>query len=107
MAKKVVWNKHSLSFVRGLSVELKKEIGFLLNKLQLGEILKEPNSKPMKFIHPKGFELRIKDSSNAIRVIYVLFEKEIILIPHAFRKKSRSTPLKEIKLAKQRLKEML
>lgn len=33
--------------------------------------------------------------------------KEVIFIPHAFKKKTRSTPLREIKLAKQRLKEML
>lgn len=107
MAKQVVWNKEALSFVRSLGEEERKEIGFLINKLQWGVKLSEPQSKPMKLIHPKSFELRIRSATKSTRVIYVLINPTSILIPHAFGKKSNSTPLKEIKLAKKRLKEML
>jgi phage-related protein len=61
----------------------------------------------MKSIHPKAFELRLQDRSGAYRIIYVLISREEILIPHAFTKKTQSTPRLEIKTAVRRLKELL
>lgn len=75
--------------------------------LQNGESLGAPQSKPMKSIHTKAHELRIKDKKGAYRVIYVLSTQEQILIPHAFTKKTQKTPKKEIELSIKRLKELL
>lgn len=105
--KKVKWNEKAQNFVRGLDDETKIEIGTLLMMLQQGQILGEPQSKPMKSIHTKAHELRVKDKKGAYRVIYVLSIKDQILIPHAFTKKTQKTPQKEIELSIKRLKEML
>ena len=40
--------------------------------LQMGETLSEPQSKPMKTIHAKAHEIRIRNRKGACRVIYVL-----------------------------------
>lgn len=105
--KKIVWNEKARDFVRGLDDETKLEIGSLLMLLQNGESLGAPQSKPMKSIHTKAHELRIKDKKGAYRVIYVLSTQEQILIPHAFTKKTQKTPKKEIELSIKRLKELL
>ncbi len=75
--------------------------------LQQGQGLREPQSKPMKSIHTKAHELRVKDKKGAYRVIYVLSFQDQILIPHAFTKKTRKTPQIEIELSIKRLKELL
>lgn len=75
--------------------------------IQMGESLEMPQSKPMKSIHEKAHELRVKDKMGAHRIIYVLNLDDRILIPHAFTKKTRKTPQKEIELSIKRLKEIL
>ncbi len=105
--KKIKWNDKARDFVRNLDDETKIEIGTLLMMLQQGEALGEPQSKPMKSIHVRAHELRVKDKKGAYRVIYVLSIQDQILIPHAFTKKTPKTPQKEIELSIKRLKEML
>jgi phage-related protein len=61
----------------------------------------------MKSIHQHAFELRVKDRKGAYRVIYVLSIGDMILIPHAFTKKTQKTPMKEIELSIMRLREMI
>jgi phage-related protein len=105
--KKVKWNEKARDFVRGLDDETKIEIGTLLMMLQQGKSLGVPQSKPMKSIHAKAHELRVKDKKGAYRVIYVLSIQDQILIPHAFTKKTQKTPQKQIELSIKRLKGML
>jgi len=104
--KKITWNTKARDFVRDLDDETKIEIGTLLMMLQMGESLGEPQSKPMKSIHAKAHELRVKDKKGTYRVIYVLSLGDQILIPHAFTKKTQKTPRKEIELSIKRLREM-
>jgi phage-related protein len=66
-----------------------------------------PQSKPFKTIHKNAYELRVKDKKGVYRVIYVLCIEGVILIPHAFTKKTQKTPKKEIDLSIIRLKELL
>ena len=105
--KTIKWNLKAREFVRSLDTETKKEIGSLLMLLQSGEILKAPQSKPLKIIHSQAFELRIKDARGIYRVIYVLAIKDQILIPHAFTKKTQKTAKKDLLVSIQRLKELL
>ena len=52
------------------------------------------------------FELRLKGAEGIARVFFcTMVEQEIIML-HSFIKKTQKTPLKEIKLAKQRMKEL-
>lgn len=105
--KKIKWNVKARDIVRDLDVATKREIGALLLVLQRGEVLNEPLSKPMRIIHEKAYELRIKDRHGIYRIIYVYFGDKEILIPHAFMKKAQKTPKYEIELAQKRLKELL
>src|SRR5690606_6848549 len=105
--KKIKWNDRARDFVRDLDIATKREIGALLLLLQRGETLSEPLSKPMRAIHAKAHELRIKDRHGIYRIIYVYFSDKEILIPHAFMKKTQKTPKHEIELAQKRLKELL
>jgi phage-related protein len=52
------------------------------------------------------FELRLKSAEGIARVFFcTMVEQEIIML-HSFIKKAQKTPLKELKLAKQRMKEL-
>jgi len=52
-------------------------------------------------------ELRLKDRNGVYRVFYLASFADAVLIFHAFTKKTQKTPLREIDLARKRLKEML
>jgi phage-related protein len=105
--KRIIWNPKARDFVRGLSEATRSEVGTLLLILQQGAQLREPQSKPMRSIHPKAFELKITDRRGSYRIIYVLHMTELILIPHAFTKKTQKTPSHEIQVASIRLRELL
>ena len=102
-----MWDSSAKAIVRSFSVEARKEIGALLMILQQGEALGMPQSRPVKQIHSSAFELRVKDRAGIYRVIYVLFDRGQIVIPHAFTKKSQKTPSKEIETAKKRLRRLI
>lgn len=104
--KIIKWNSKARDFVRSLDEKTRREIGTLLIRIQIGDKLGEPQSKPMKCIHQNAFELRIKDRKGIYRIIYVLNIGDQILIPHAFTKKTQKTPHKEIELSIKRLLEM-
>lgn len=105
--KRVLWDKSALETIRSFSVEVRQEIGALLRVLQDGGQLGMPQSKPMKQLAPSAFELRIKDRDGIYRVFYVLFDKNRILVPHAFTKKTQKTPLQEIETGKKRLRRLI
>lgn len=51
------------------------------------------------------FELRLKGTEGIARVFFCLIVKQQIVMLHSFIKKTQKTPDKELKLAKQRMKE--
>jgi phage-related protein len=51
------------------------------------------------------FELRLKGAEGIARVFFCLIVKQQIVMLHIFIKKTQKTPDKELKLAKQRMKE--
>ena len=52
------------------------------------------------------FEIRVEAKDNIARVFYCTIEKHEILILHSFVKKTRTTPDRELQLARKRLKEV-
>jgi phage-related protein len=52
------------------------------------------------------FELRLKGVEGIARVFFCTMVEEEIIMLHSFIKKSQKTPVKELKLAKQRMKEL-
>lgn len=80
--------------------ELKQAIG--LRKLQFGESLELPISRPMPSIGPGCHELRINDENVTWRIIYRI-DSVAITIADVFKKKMKKTPKKVIKRCQSRL----
>ena len=77
--------------------------GYLLRKLQSGELLYLPHSRPMPNIGKRCNELRIIDKSVTWRVIYRIDDDAIIVV-EVFRKTTRKTPDSIIKICQERLR---
>jgi phage-related protein len=71
--------------------------------VEFGPDLGMPHSRPMG----KGlFELRMKSKEGIGRVLFCLRSRGRIVMLHAFVKKSAKTPPKELKTARERMKEI-
>lgn len=105
--KEIIWDSTAKATVQSLPKETKREIGVLLLMIQKGFMPNMPQSRKMPTVHPSAFELRIKDTNGNYRIFYVLLNKEIILIPHVFTKKTQKTPKKEIENAKKRIRRLI
>lgn len=80
------------------------EAGYLLRRLQRGETLGMPHSRPLPSIGARCHELRINDERTTWRIIYRI-DSDAIVILEVFSKKSRTTPKSIIDVCKRRLKE--
>jgi len=80
------------------------EAGYLLRRLQRGESLGMPHSRPMPSIGPRCHELRIDDAGVSWRIVHRV-ESDAIVILEVFSKKTRKTPDAVIEACKKRLKE--
>ncbi len=78
------------------------EAGFLLRRLQKGESLSLPQSRPMPDIGPRCHELRISDSDVTWRIIYRT-DSDAVIIAEVFKKKTAKTPKSAIKICRDRL----
>lgn len=86
------------------STEARIEAGCLLGRLQRGEFLAMPYSRPMPGIGPRCHELRVKDARAEWRIIYRI-DSDAILVAEVFSKKTRETPVQIIKTCRRRLRE--
>lgn len=82
-------------------------LGRGLYRLQAGEQIGMPNSRPMPGVAAGVSELRVKGEDGAYRVFYYTASARGVLVFHAFVKKSQRTLPLEIELARKRLKEIL
>lgn len=80
------------------------EAGFLLRKLQQGDTLSMPHSRPMPLIGPQCHELRVHDTGKTWRIIYRI-DVDAIVICAVFEKKTQKTPKNIIDMCQQRLKQ--
>ena len=86
---------------------VKAELADLFGLLAAGQSIGMPTSRPMPDVAPGVFELRIKDRSGQFRIFYFTKHANAILVFHDFRKKTQATPKNELKIAKQRLGDLL
>lgn len=84
------------------SAEARIKAGFLLRRLQKGELLEMPDSRPMPSIGKNCHELRINDRNKTWRIIYFINE-DCIVILEVFAKKSQKTPQEAIDVSRKRL----
>jgi len=87
-----------------LSKTARLEAGFLLRRLQRGDLLSMPQSRPMPTIGPRCHELRINDTVGTWRVMYRV-DRDAIVILEVFAKKTGRTPIQIIETCRKRLKE--
>jgi phage-related protein len=67
------------------------EAGFLLRKLQEGEVLGMPQSRPMPAIGRRCHELRVRDAGHDWRIFYRV-DADAVLILDVHDKKTQQTP---------------
>lgn len=79
------------------------EAGFLLVKLQRGDNLAMPHSRPMPSIGTRCHELRINDENKIWRIIYRIDEDAIVIL-EVFEKKANQTPKRVIETCQKRIK---
>jgi phage-related protein len=85
------------------SAESRLEAGFLLRRLQGGENLSLPHSRPMPSVGRGCHELRIVDQDSTWRVMYFV-DIDAVVILEVFAKKTKTTPKKVIGVCQQRLR---
>jgi phage-related protein len=86
------------------SLAARLETGFLLRRLQRGELLSMSQSRPMPGVGPRCHEVRINDAAVQWRLIYRI-DADAIVIAEVFAKKSAKTPKPILVLCRRRLKE--
>ncbi len=85
------------------SAKARVEAGVLLRRLQRGEKLSLPLSRPMPSIGSGCHELRIIDENVTWRIIYGI-EVDAIVVLEVFAKKINKTPSEVLSNCKRRLK---
>jgi len=86
------------------SREARLEAGFLLRRLQQGDRLAMPQSRPMPVVGARCHELRIVDSAATWRIVYRV-DPDAIVIGEVFAKKTAVTPRAVIETCKRRFRE--
>lgn len=88
--KPLVW-LHGEVKTPPLSRPARVETGVLLRRLQRGESLGLPHSRPMPDIGRRCHELRVNDANVTWRIIYRI-DKDAIVIAEVFSKKTPKAP---------------
>ena len=84
------------------SAAARLEAGFLLRRLQRGEKLSLPHSRPMPTVGVRCHELRVNDEQVTWRILYRT-DSDAVLILEVFEKKIGTTPKHVIEVCKERL----
>lgn len=86
-----------------LTREARLEAGMLLRRLQQGESLGMPHSRPMPSIGPRCHELRVRDRDLNWRIFYRI-DVDAIVIADVFAKKTQATPDDILRQCRKRLR---
>lgn len=90
----------SLKRLREFPEDVRHDAGYQLDKLQRG--LQPDDFKPMPTIGKGVEEIRLWDDSGTFRVIYTARLKEMVVVLHAFQKKTQATSRRDMELARHR-----
>jgi phage-related protein len=84
------------------SVEARVEAGFLLRRLQQGDALGLPHSRPMPIVGSGCHELRIPDRGVTWRIMYHVAGDAVVILD-VFAKKTEATPQAVLATCRRRL----
>jgi phage-related protein len=79
------------------------EAGLLLRRLQRGERLELPHSRPMPGVGSRCHELRIPDETLTWRIVYRL-DSDAVVVADVFAKKTQKTPGPVVEACRRRLR---
>ena len=105
MDKPLVW-LHGEVKTPPFSQSARIRAGLLLRRLQRGEILGMPHSRPMPTIGTHCHELRLEDGGVSWRIVYFL-RQDAVAILEVFRKTTQQTPDHVLNTCRQRLNKYL
>jgi phage-related protein len=100
--KPLVWLRGEVK-TPPFSREARIEAGFVLRRLQRGESLGMPHSRPMPVVGSRCNELRVRDAEHSWRLVYRV-DRDAIVIAEVFNKKTRHTPKDVIEACRRRLR---
>lgn len=99
--KPLVWLKGEVK-TPPLSETARIEAGFLLRRLQRGELIGLPASRPMPGIGAGCHELRVRDDDANWRIMYHVADDAIVILD-VFAKKTPATPKPVVEACRRRL----
>ena len=99
--KPLVW-LHGEVKTPPFSAAARQEAGMLLRRLQRGESLGMPHSRPMPSVGARCHELRVRDEKPHWRIVYRIDDDAIVIV-EVFPKTSRQTPTSVIEVCQGRL----
>ena len=99
--KPLIWLKGEVK-TPPFSAPARLEAGLFLRRLQQGQTLALPHSRPMAVIGKQCHELRISDRDQIWRIMYHV-AKDGIVILDVFSKKTQTTPAQILELCGKRL----
>jgi phage-related protein len=100
--KPLVW-LHGEVKTPPFSAAARLEAGVLLRRLQRGEKLEMPQSRPLPRLGPRCHELRIQDEQATWRLVYRV-DADAIVIVDVFSKKTQATPREVMEVCLRRLR---
>lgn len=100
--KPLVWLRGEIK-TPPLSAAARLEAGWLLRRVQAGERLGMPHSRPMPTIGPRCHEVRVVDAGKTWRIIYRL-DPDAVVIADVFQKTTAQTPVRVIEDCRRRLR---
>lgn len=80
----------------------RREAGFLLGRIQGGEVLGMPQARPLPGIAAGLYELRVREADKNWRIFYRVDDDRILLI-HQINKTTRTLPQQDIDTIQNRL----
>ena len=101
----IAWEGDSLELIRSFPSGVRADLGAELRRLQLGE--SPLNSRPMKSIGLRVYEIKEQDERAWYRVVYLAKVGNRIYVLHCFKKQSAKTSKNDLLVAKARLKIVL
>ena len=104
MDKPILWIGTSLEDLKAFPEDARRVAGFELRRVQQG--LQPTDWKPMASVGTGVEEIRVHTGQEH-RVFYIARFEEGVYVLHAFEKRSRKTPAREIEVARTRLREAL
>ena len=99
--KPLVWLKGEVK-TPPFSEQARVESGLLLRRLQHGQALSLPNSRPMPAVGRQCDELRINDRDHTWRSVYHVVPDAIVIL-EVFSKKTQTTPVQILEICRKRL----